>query len=141
MTDKVVSEVSRECLVTRTRKLSRVVTGIYDEELRPFGIGSPQFSLLVVIARLQSANRAEIGRANLQDRSTLTRNLRLMLSQGWIEEVPSGEGRKGRSIVITKGGKKLLHGAIPGWRKAQSRAKAVFGREGVAAVTTISDGI
>jgi DNA-binding MarR family transcriptional regulator len=141
MTDKIVSEVSRECLVTRTRKISRVVTGIYDEELRPFGIGSPQFSLLVVVARLQSANRAEIGRANLQDRSTLTRNLQLMLAQGWIEEVPSGEGKKSRSIVITKDGKELLAEAMPGWRKAQLRAKALFGREGVSAVTVISDGI
>ena len=141
MTDKIVSEVSRECLVTRTRKISRVVTGIYDEELRPFGIGSPQFSLLVVVARLQSANRAEIGRANLQDRSTLTRNLQLMLAQGWIEEVPSGEGKKSRSIVITKGGKALLAEAMPGWRKAQLRAKILFGREGVSAVTVISDGI
>jgi DNA-binding MarR family transcriptional regulator len=141
MTDRIVSEVSRECLVTRTRKISRVMTGIYDEELRPFGIGSPQFSLLVVIARLQSASRAEIGRANLQDRSTLTRNLQLMLSQGWIEEVRTEEGRKGRSIVITKGGRELLAKAMPGWRKAQSRAKALFGREGVAAVTIMSDGI
>ena len=141
MADKIVSEVSSECLVTRTRRISRVVTGIYDEELRFFGISSPQFSLLVVIARLRSASRAEIGRANLQDRSTLTRNLQLMLSQGWIEEVPKGQGRKGHTIAITEIGKGLLSEALPGWRKAQSRAKALFGREGVVAVTAISDGI
>src|SRR5215470_16998660 len=111
MDDKIISEVTRECLVTRTRKISRVITGIYDQELRPFGISSPQFTLLVIIARLQSASRAEIGRANQQDRSTLTRNLQLMMSQGWIEEVPQENERKGRSIVITKAGRELLHEA------------------------------
>ena len=139
MDDKIISEVTRECLVTRTRKISRVITGIYDQELRPFGISSPQFTLLVIIARLQSASRAEIGRANQQDRSTLTRNLQLMMSQGWIEEVPHENGRKGRSIVITKAGRELLHEAAPAWRAAQSQTKSLLGREGVSAVTSISN--
>jgi DNA-binding MarR family transcriptional regulator len=139
MTDKIVSEITRECLVTRTRKISRVITGIYDQALRPFGISSPQFTLLVIVARLQSASRAEIGRANQQERSTLTRNLQLMMSQGWIEEIPSKNGRKGRSIVITKAGRELLRDAAPAWRTAQSQAKSMLGREGVVAVTALSD--
>lgn len=38
---KIVSEVTRECLVTRTRRIFKVLAGIYDQELRPFGISSP----------------------------------------------------------------------------------------------------
>jgi DNA-binding MarR family transcriptional regulator len=64
----------------------RVITGIYDEKLRPFGIGSIQFALLVVIRQIEPATRAEIGRLQHQDRSTLTRNLKVILSEGWAEE-------------------------------------------------------
>ena len=54
---------------------------------RAYGIVAPQFALLTVIAKIGPASRAEIGRFHRQDRSTLTRNLKSMLSAGWIEEV------------------------------------------------------
>jgi hypothetical protein len=34
-------EVSRDCLVTRTRQLSRVLTALYNDQLRPFGLNYP----------------------------------------------------------------------------------------------------
>jgi hypothetical protein len=36
-----------------SRLISRVITGIYDEKLRPFGIGSVQLALLVVIQQIE----------------------------------------------------------------------------------------
>ncbi len=38
MADDITNEITRNCLLTRTRRISRVITGIYDEEYRPFGI-------------------------------------------------------------------------------------------------------
>jgi hypothetical protein len=58
----VIAEISRTCLLMRTRLISRVIEGIYDEQLRPFGIGAAQFVLLVAIYQLEPATRAEIGR-------------------------------------------------------------------------------
>ncbi|MBZ9811014.1 MULTISPECIES: MarR family winged helix-turn-helix transcriptional regulator [unclassified Mesorhizobium] len=138
MASNVASEVTQNCLLTRTRRISRVLTGIYDQELRPFGVNSPQFSLLVLIARLGVTTRAEIGRANHQDRSTLTRNLQLLLSQGWIEEIAQTAGR-GRPIELTKAGRDLLGEAVPGWRKAQARATKLLGKDAVAVVAGIAD--
>jgi DNA-binding MarR family transcriptional regulator len=137
MADDVSSEISRDCLLTRTRRISRVLTGIYDEKLRPFGINSPQFTLLAVISRLGAASRADIGRANHQERSTLTRNLQLMLSEGWIKEVQTG----GRQIALTTTGKNLLHRAAPAWRAAQGQAKSILGEPGVVAVIDIAKGL
>jgi DNA-binding MarR family transcriptional regulator len=139
MGDDLVNEISRSCLLTRTRRISRVLTGIYDHELRPFGINSPQFSLLVVIARLAAASRAEIGRANHQDRSTLTRNLQILLSAGWVEEVPHEAGGRSRSIVLTGAGRRLLQDAAPAWRAAQAKARDLLGADGVSAVTGVAD--
>jgi DNA-binding MarR family transcriptional regulator len=139
MIDALANEINRECLLTRTRQISRVITSIYDQHLRPFGINAPQFSLLVVIARLGEASRGEIGRQNHQEKSTLTRNLQLMLSEGWIMETAASNSRGGgRAIAITKAGRKLLSEAAPAWRAAQKLGKDLLGESGVAAVKSIA---
>jgi len=122
-----IGAMARDCLLMRTRLVSRVVTSIYDEALRPFGIVSPQFALLLVIAKIGPASRAEIGRFHRQDRSTLTRNVKPMLSAGWIEEVQDGERGRARRIAVTKAGRRLLQEAAPAWRSAQRRTKAKLG--------------
>jgi DNA-binding MarR family transcriptional regulator len=137
MAHDVTSEISRDCLLTRTRRISRVLTGIYDDKLRPFGINSPQFTLLAVVSRLGAASRADIGRANHQERSTLTRNLQLMLSEGWIKEVQTGR----RQIALTTTGRNLLHRAAPAWRAAQEQAKTILGKAGAVAVIDIAKGL
>jgi DNA-binding MarR family transcriptional regulator len=125
-------------MLMRTRLISRVVTAIYDEKLRPFGIVSPQFALLAVISEIEPATRAEIGRYHHQDRSTLTRNLKLILSEGWAEEVQDGKGGRRKPIVLTQLGKDLLVRGAPAWRVAQAQALAVLGRDGVVAVMDIA---
>lgn len=83
---KVSREIARNCLLTRTRQISRVVTAIYDEAMRPFGINSSQFTLLVLITELGPLSRSDLGRRNHHDRSTLTRNLQPLLSQGGLQK-------------------------------------------------------
>jgi hypothetical protein len=40
----VIAEMGRTCVLMRSRLVSRVITGIYDEELRPLKIGSAHFA-------------------------------------------------------------------------------------------------
>ena len=134
-----VDEVVRECLLTRTRRISRVITNIYDHAMRPLAVGSAQVSLLATIARLAGASRAEIGRANYQERSTLTRNLALLLKEGWVEELPA-EGRS-RPIILSEAGRKLLAAAAPRWRAAQTEARKLLGDEGAAALISLADSL
>jgi DNA-binding MarR family transcriptional regulator len=139
--DILIGEINDACLLMRTRLISRVMTAIYDEGLRPFGIGSPQLALLVIIGSMEPATRAEIGRHLHQDRSTLTRNLKLILSEGWAEEVEDDAGGRARPLVLTKAGKDLLREAAPIWRVAQSRAKALLGKDGALAVMHMANRI
>jgi DNA-binding MarR family transcriptional regulator len=125
----------------RARLISRVITAIYDEQLRPFGIVSPQFALLVVISEIEPATRAEIGRYHHQDRSTLTRNLKIILSEGWVEEIQDEGGGRGRPIVLTKAGNDVLRKGAPAWRVAQARAKALLGENGAIAIMDIGNDI
>lgn len=136
----IVHEVIQHCLMTRTRRISRVVTNLFDQELRPFGLSSSQFSLLVLIARMDGASKAEIGRANFQERSTSTRNLQLVLDQGWAEEIVPDKGRS-RPIVISRAGRALLAQAMPAWRAAQVKAKQLLGSDGAFAIVQLSSGL
>lgn len=136
----LVCEVAEHCLMTRTRRISRVITSLFDQELRPHGLSSSQFSLLVLIARMNGASRAEIGRANHQERSTSTRNLQLVLDQGWAEEIMPEKGRS-RPIMISKAGRELLAQAMPAWRAAQVKAKQLLGVDGASAIIRLSAGL
>ena len=143
----VIAEMGSTCVLMRSRLVTRLITGIYDEELRPFGIGSALFALLVVIYQIEPAARAKIARILRLDRSTLTRNLKVIFSEGWAEEIQYQAGARsrpdGRSrpIVLTKAGKDLLHRAEPAWQVAQVHAMALLGKDGLIAVTDVANRI
>ena len=137
----VIADMGSTCVLMRTRLISRVVTGIYDEKLRPFGIGSVQFALLVVIHQIEPATRAEIGRFQHQDRSTLTRNLKVILSEGWAEEIRDGADGRSRPIVLTMAGRNLLRKSVSAWQAAQTQAKTLLGNDDVIAIMNIANHI
>ncbi|WP_244490319.1 MarR family winged helix-turn-helix transcriptional regulator [Rhizobium sp. Root708] len=139
-TSDIVGEVVSGCLMTRARRISRVLTNIYDQELRGYGLNASQFSMLILIAKLGGASRAEIGRANFQDRTTLTRNLVPLLKEGWIEELPT-EGGRSRPVIISDTGKKLLDSAGPAWRQAQRKATRLVGKNGAKAIIDIAQSL
>jgi DNA-binding MarR family transcriptional regulator len=134
---ELVDEITRQCLLTRTRSISRVITSIYDQEMRPFGVNASQFSMLVLIARMGNASRAQLGRANHLERSTSTRNLQLMLSDGWAEELMPEKGRS-RPIVLSQAGRELLKSAMPAWRAAQVKATRMLGEDGAASLLNLA---
>ena len=136
--DGVLAEIQGACLLMRTRLISRVITATYDEVLQPFGIGAAQFVLLVVIGRLAPASRAEIGRNQRQDRSTLSRNLKIMMARGWVEEDGTGVKGRRRPLVLTQAGKTLVIEATPAWRMALEQVRKLLGSSGTTAVVEIA---
>jgi DNA-binding MarR family transcriptional regulator len=137
--DQRMEEMACGCVLTRARLISRVLTGIYDEALRPFEMGSPQFALLIVISKLAPASRADIGRFNHLDRSTLTRNLQLLLSGGWIKETSRMDGGRGRPIALTEAGRRLIIDAAPAWEAAQAKAKEALGEQAFKTLMRVGD--
>lgn len=135
----IATRITETCLMGRTRYLARVLSGIYDEELRPFGMQASQITSLAVIARAGPVRRSDIGLWLHLDSSTLTRNVRVMLGNGWIEEVDDGEDGRGRPLRITPSGLDLLTRLGPAWGRAQARAARLLGAEGQAAVMTLFD--
>ena len=137
----MLRELEESCVIARARLISRVMTHIFDEELRPFGLVSSQHTLLGSIMRMGVATRADIGRANCLDRSTLTRNLKLMLDAGWIEEVADKVQGRQRPLRLSKAGEDLLFSSRPAWRAGQERAARLLGQKGMDAIKAVADGI
>lgn len=130
-----------DSVLARVRLLSRAVTRVYDDKLRPFGISSAQFTLLAAIGRTEPTTRAEIARHQHLDNSTLTRNLRAVLSEGWVKEVSDNADGRSRPLALTNAGKELLLNAQPAWLAAQAQAKALLGKEGMTSVINTVDRI
>jgi DNA-binding MarR family transcriptional regulator len=134
----VSCEIAQNCLLTRTRQISRVLTAIYNEELRPLGINASQFTLLVLIVEFGPLSRADLGRKNHHDRSTLTRNLQPLISQGWVFEGGPGSNGRSRPLSLTERGKTLLRSAASTWSSAQAKAKTLVGEIGANALMSIA---
>ena len=126
----VIDQIGCECLLNRARILNRVLTNIYDDELRGFGLKATQLNLLVVVASIGPVRRIDIGKRLHLDPSTLTRNLKIMLINGWIEESRDGEDGRGSPLQVTANGRDLLHQIVPSWRKAQARTHRLIGDNG-----------
>ncbi|RKT13987.1 DNA-binding MarR family transcriptional regulator [Paraburkholderia sp. RAU2J] len=132
------SEIALNCLLTRTRQISRVLTAIYDEAVRPFGVNASQFTLLVLIVEFGPLSRSDLGRRNCHDRTTLTRNLRPLISRGLVCEGVSGSNVRSRPLSLTGQGNALLCNTAPAWSAAQAKARALVGAVGADALMGIA---
>ena len=120
------------------RRLSKVVTAIYDDNLRSFGISATQFAFLMTIGRV-SVTRAEIARLHHLSKSTLTRDLKTVPSAGWIQEVREDANGRSRPLALTTAGKELVLNAQQAWLMAQTQAVALLGTDTMNALTSITD--
>ena len=111
--ETMARHIAAECVALRVRRLDRLITRIFDDALRPHGIGAAQLNLLVAIAVAGPVRAVELGRALELDKSTLSRNLAVLTRNGWIEG--------GRDLELTAAGAQLLQQSFGSWKHAQKR--------------------
>jgi DNA-binding MarR family transcriptional regulator len=124
---KISAEIiAEQCIAVRLRILSRAVTRIYNQALRPYGLMVSQMNILVAVSCLGEARQQAVCRALQLEKSTLSRDAGRMRNQGWLEEVPEKDGRSAL-LTLTPAGRKLLEKATPAWQRAQEQATALLG--------------
>jgi len=117
------------CACQNLRRVTRVVTRIYDQELRKAGLEITQFSLLTALAATGEANQKRLSAGFAMDSTTLTRTLKLLRNQGWLRVRP-GKDRRERLFSLTRAGMRKLAAAQPYWERAERRLRQGLGHAG-----------
>ena len=106
------------CTNLKLRQLSRRVTRHYDREVGVTGLKNTQYSLLSHVVLLGPIQPSELAARMQLDASTLTRNLKPLIAQGWIALEPGADGRS-RLLEATEAGRALRTEAQRAWKRAQ----------------------
>ena len=114
------------CVCNTLRMVTRAVTQLYDDALRPSGLRATQFSILATIAGKDESNLKQLEDALAIDQTTLTRSLNLLERDRLIERVPHPDGRI-KAMRLTRKGRRLLRVARPLWARAQDKVLREIG--------------
>jgi DNA-binding MarR family transcriptional regulator len=130
-TRNLAQRIAGECLGLRARLLTRVVTRIFDEELRPLDLKVGQLTILVALSLTPGVRPARLVESLHLEKSTLSRNLARMEGRGWIA---TSDG-----LSLTAAGEAVLREAYPVWKRAQKRVAARLGSDGAAALAGVAE--
>jgi DNA-binding MarR family transcriptional regulator len=117
------------CACQNLRRVTRVISRLYDQELRKTGLEITQFGLLTALAATEEANQKRLSEGFAMDSTTLTRTLRLLLKQGWVR-VRRGKDRRERLFRLTQAGKRKMAEAQRYWERAEQRLRKELGDGG-----------
>ncbi len=89
-------------LVKRTMSM---LSGAIDQELAPYDLTHPQFSILVILSELKCQTAADLARETCGDTGAITRMLDRLEAKDMIRRVRSVEDRRVVNIELTTTGK------------------------------------
>ena len=118
--------MARTCAGFNFRKAARSVTQLFDQTLAPTGLRSTQLVILVTGQLLGPCSIARLCGELVMDRSTLTRNLKPLLSMGMLQ-LSKSENGKHKSVEVTDSGRAALVKASPYWERAETHLVGRFG--------------
>ena len=126
------------CTSTKLRNLSRIVTHHYDAELSKVGLTTTQYWLLTEVLAHGPLRPCDLAEAMSLAPSTLTRNLRTLISAGWLELGPGADGRT-RSVHLTVSGRTKCAEGLPHWITAQAGVHRLIGRRNASALDSLAE--
>jgi DNA-binding MarR family transcriptional regulator len=129
--DKAVSfattrHVHDHCLCFATQRAARALARRFDEALRPAGLTSGQFSLLMSLNQPQPPAVGAVAKLLGMDRTTLTANLKPLERQDLVEAAVDPDDRRGRRLVLTPAGRKRLKAALQIWQSTHAEAERLL---------------
>jgi DNA-binding MarR family transcriptional regulator len=121
-------EIAFTCACGKLRKASRAVTQYYEAALQPSNLTITQFGLLVALNLAEPVPIGVLADELVMDRTTLKRNIELLVRDGMVEIV-QGNDRRAKLLKSTGKGRTSFERAIPLWDKAQNSLVARFGKQ------------
>lgn len=108
------------------RQLSRVLTQIYDDALRPSGLRATQFLILMTVQGYGEVRLSQLEALLDIDQTTLTRSITRLEADGLLQRVESSDRRE-RRLQLTAKGNKVLDKAKPLWMAIQGEMQQRLG--------------
>lgn len=126
------------CTNLKIRQLMRRVSQQYDAEMGHIGLKTTQYSLLSYVDKLGPLRPVDLAAQIKVDASTLTRNLKPLVSAGWVT-LAAGPDERSRLVSITEAGRAKRAEAKQYWRLAQDSLNRQLGLERVATLHALID--
>ena len=120
--------IAWHCTCFNVRRASRAVTEFYDSNLASSGVRATQFTMLGAVALMGPASVTRLAERLALDRTTLTRNLKVLADQRMVS-ISAGDDRRERVVEVTAEGQAAIDRATSGWQKAQAAIVEKFGEE------------
>ena len=127
-----------DCLAVRARLISRAITSLYDGALDSHEVTIAQVGLLAALGKAGPCPPSKLGEVLQLERSTVSRNVNLLLNHGWIEAL-SSDAKGIREVALTRAGRAKIESVMPQWRQAQRQATQLLGTTGAKAIQAIAN--
>lgn len=114
------------CFNLHLRQASRVMNQIYDRHLARCDLKTSQFAILRTLSKLRESTQKELQQALVLEQTTLTRNLRPLLRDGYLQ-IRRGLDRRQRLVSLTASGEELCSRAEAYWQLAQADVRQRLG--------------
>ena len=112
------------CLCLHAQRAARALARRFDDRLKPVGLTSGQFSLLMSLNRPEPATMKSVAALLAMDRTTLTAALKVLERRGLSVVAVDPRDRRGRLLSLTDAGRDALACAVPIWRATHAAIEA-----------------
>lgn len=129
MKSKITLTDCSGCVNFNLRKAMRAVSQHYDKILAPVKLRCTQFTILTILDRVGTVTITELAEYLIMDRTTLTRNLKPLVKEGYIIITSSVRDKRSRCVALTSAGKEIRETAMPYWEQAQNEIVSFMGEE------------
>jgi DNA-binding MarR family transcriptional regulator len=112
---EITHKVRNSCLCLHLQRAARALARRFDAALRPVGLTSGQFSLLMSLNRAEPPTMRQVSALLAMDRTTLTANLKPLERRELVTVTVDPADRRARRMRLTPAGRTALAAAVPIW--------------------------
>jgi DNA-binding MarR family transcriptional regulator len=118
------------CLCLHLQRAARALARHFDEALRPLGLTSGQYSMMMSLNRPEPPSIGSIASVLSVDRTTLTAALKPLQRRRLVAVMVDTNERRSRRLKLTPAGRALLARALPAWRRTHVNIDRLVPRAG-----------
>lgn len=128
------AQVRAMCACNQLRRATRGITQLYESALAPSRLKATQLPILVGLGSAGDLSVSTLADALALDRTTLTRNLKVLEDRGLIRTRESDDDARVRMVSLTLEGSDVLSDALGRWEEMQREVEETFGRDRLCAL-------